>query len=124
MSYCVLVVDDHKENSILVDSIHLMELEDLDVTTVAGAELCGEVASIIHPDVIVIDTMDESRGYKSVCDKLRANPFVDMVPMVVLSPIGAEHEGNTWITNPVNADSITDAVHSALSYIEGNRVLH
>jgi len=124
VSYCVLVVDDHKENSILVDSIHLMELENLDVTTVAGAELCGEVASIIHPDVIVIDTMDASRGYKSVCEKLRAHPFVDTIPLVVLSPVGAEHEGNTWVTNALNADSITDAVHSALSYLEENKTLH
>ena len=84
----LLVVDDNAQNVELVTA--LMQVEGYEVVAAAnGLEALDKVAAL-SPDVILLDVMMPKLDGYEVCRRLKAQPATRLVPIVMLTAMGAE----------------------------------
>lgn len=84
----LLVVDDNAQNIELVTA--LMQVEGYEVVAaVDGLEALDQVAAL-PPDVILLDVMMPKLDGYAVCRRLKAHQATRLVPIVMLTALGAE----------------------------------
>lgn len=79
----VLVVDDDALTREILGTV--LNLQDLEVVTAADGAEALEVAAREHPDVIVLDVMMPRMDGFEACRKLKADPEMTLVPVILLT---------------------------------------
>lgn len=84
----LLVVDDNAQNIELLTA--LMQGDGYEVVTAAdGQEALAQVAAAL-PDLILLDIMMPKLDGYAVCRRLKSEPATRLVPVVLLTAVGAE----------------------------------
>lgn len=116
MTYSVLVVDD--EPNILLSLEFLMTQMGLDVRVASDGETALDAIGQKVPDLVLLDVMlPKCDGYQ-VCRKIRANPKLDQVKVVMLTAKGKDAErkkgleagADDYITKPFSNREVNDRV--------------
>ncbi len=116
MTYSVLVVDD--EPNILLSLEFLMTQMGLDVRVASDGETALDAIGQEVPDLVLLDVMlPKCDGYQ-VCRKIRANPKLDQVKVVMLTAKGKDAErekgleagADDYIIKPFSNREVSDRV--------------
>ncbi|TQV78412.1 response regulator transcription factor [Denitrobaculum tricleocarpae] len=116
MTYSVLVVDD--EPNILLSLEFLMTQMGLDVRVASDGETALDAIGQRVPDLVLLDVMlPKCDGYQ-VCRKIRANPKLDQVKVVMLTAKGKDAErekgldagADDYIIKPFSNREVNDRV--------------
>jgi CheY-like chemotaxis protein len=131
----VLIIDDNR--SLVLAAERVLQKEGYDVSTAFDGTQGLEKARAEKPDLILLDiVMPEIDGYE-VCRRLKKDPETADIPVIFLSvkgetdeTKGAPAEGlkeidmayecgaSNFLTKPVPADKLVDAVRSELSFLD------
>jgi DNA-binding response OmpR family regulator len=81
----IIVVDDDKTSTALFEQVLLMN--KYDVITLNESAKTMETATLVKPDLIILDLMmPEPDGFK-VCRMLRANPLFRRTPIIIVTAL-------------------------------------
>lgn len=116
MTYSVLVVDD--EPNIVLSLEFLMTQMGLDVSIARDGEAALEEIARNTPDLVLLDVMLPKCDGFEVCRKIRADPALDGVKVVMLTAKGREAErtkglevgADDYITKPFSTRDINERV--------------
>lgn len=81
----VLVVDDTRENRILLAS--QLKLEGYEIIEAAGGKEGIEMARSHHPDVILLDVMMPDLDGFEVCRVLKGDPATQIIPIIMVTAL-------------------------------------
>jgi CheY-like chemotaxis protein len=129
----ILVVDDNR--ALLLVAQRVLQKVGFDVLTASDGLDGLEKAQAEKPDLIILDiSMPVMDGYE-VCRKLKSDPGTAYIPIIILSAKGEIDEkrtapavglkevysaynlgANNFLTKPVTADALLDAVKKELSF--------
>ena len=129
----ILIVDDNR--SLVLAAERVLQKNGFDVLTAFNGLDGLEKARTEKPDLIVLDiVMPEMDGYE-VCRRLKSNPDMARIPVIILSSKGETDESkaapviglkevymaydrgaNNFLTKPVTASDLLDAVKKELSF--------
>jgi two-component system alkaline phosphatase synthesis response regulator PhoP len=129
----ILIVDDN--HSLVLGAQLLLKQNDFDVSTAYDGAQGLEKALTEKPDLIILDiNMPVMNGYE-VCRRLRSEPDTARIPIIILSARGEVDEqksavvvglqevyegydlgANNFLTKPVTAQELLDAVKTELSF--------
>jgi len=117
----LLVVDDTPDNLRLLST--MLSDKGYKVRRVINGQLALRVASLAPPDLILLDiNMPQMNGYE-VCEKLKADPRTQDVPVIFLSALDDVSDkvkafavgGVDYITKPFQAEEVLARVNNQLS---------
>lgn len=117
MTYSVLVVDD--EPNIVLSLEFLMTQMGLDVRVAKDGESALEEIGRLPPDLVLLDVMlPKCDGYE-VCRKIRADPRLNRIKVVMLTAKGRDAErekglaagADDYITKPFSTREINERVN-------------
>jgi signal transduction histidine kinase len=117
----LLVVDDTPDNLRLLST--MLSDQRYKVRRVINGQLALRVASLAPPDLILLDiNMPQMNGYE-VCEKLKADPRTQDVPVIFLSALDDVSDkvkafavgGVDYITKPFQAEEVLARVKNQLS---------
>jgi DNA-binding response OmpR family regulator len=129
----ILIVDDN--HSLVLGAQLLLKQNDFDVSVAYDGAQGLEKALTEKPDLIILDiNMPVMNGYQ-VCRRLRSEPDSAQIPIIILSARGEVDEqksavvvglqevyegydlgANNFLTKPVTAQELLDAVKTELSF--------
>jgi DNA-binding response OmpR family regulator len=121
----ILIADDERDIRDLV--AFTLKIAGHEVTVTTNGEEAYETALQISPDLILLDVrMPRMTGYEA-CERIKANPDTQNIPVVFLSAKGQENEVMTgmavgaceYILKPFSLDHLTSRINSILD--EGPR---
>jgi len=124
MSKQILIVDD--EPNIVISLEFLMRREGFEVTVARdGEEALGSIAAK-RPDLVLLDVMMPKINGFEVCERLRANPALADMRIVMLTAKGREAEINKglslgadgYITKPFSTRDLVVQVKNLLGLEE------
>jgi two-component system alkaline phosphatase synthesis response regulator PhoP len=116
----ILIADDERDIRDLV--AFTLKIAGHEVITTTNGEEAYETAIQIIPDLILLDVrMPRMTGYEA-CERIKANPDTQNIPVVFLSAKGQENEVMTgisvgasdYILKPFSLDQLTSKVKSIL----------
>ena len=122
----VLVVDDEKDSRVLIE--HFLEEFGCQVFTATGGEEGLELARKHKPDLITLDlVMPELNGWE-VLKRLKADPDLRTIPVVVVSVVANEGHGRLLgavdlITKPFEREDLLRVLWKNLGRQRGGRIL-
>src|SRR2546428_4791583 len=90
MSRRVLIVDD--EPNIVTSLEFLMRGDDYEVRVARNGEEALQLAESFRPDIVVLDVMMPQRSGFEVCQKIRENPILGDVKIIMLTAKGRDVE--------------------------------
>jgi len=120
MSRRVLIVDD--EPNIVTSLEFLMRGDDYEVRVARNGEEALQLAESFRPDIVVLDIMMPHRSGFEVCQKIRENPVLGDVKIVMLTAKGRDVEkekgldlgANAYITKPFSTKELMNTVRGLL----------
>ena len=116
----VLIVDD--EPNIVTSLEFLMRGGDYEVRVALNGAEALRLADSFRPDVILLDVMMPQRSGFEVCQKIRENPVLRDVKIIMLTAKGRETEvakglalgADAYITKPFATRELLDTVKRLL----------
>ncbi len=120
MSRRVLIVDD--EPNIVTSLEFLMRGDDYEVRVARNGEEALQLAESFRPDIVVLDVMMPQRSGFEVCQKIRENPILRDVKIIMLTAKGREVEkekgldlgANAYVTKPFSTKELMNTVRGLL----------
>ncbi len=120
MSRRVLIVDD--EPNIVTSLEFLMRGDDYEVRVARNGEEALQLAESFRPDIVVLDVMMPQRSGFEVCQKIRENPILGDVKIIMLTAKGREVEkekgldlgANAYVTKPFSTKELMNTVRGLL----------
>jgi len=120
MSRRILIVDD--EPNIVTSLEFLMRGDDYEVRVARNGEEALQLAESFRPDVVLLDVMMPHRSGFEVCQKIRENPVLGDVKIVMLTAKGRDVEkekgldlgANAYITKPFSTKELMNTVRGLL----------
>lgn len=117
----ILIVDD--EPNIVTSLEFLMRRDDCEVRVARDGEEALRLAESLRPDVVLLDVMMPLKSGFEVCRKIRENPALRDVKIVILTAKGREVEknrglelgANAYVTKPFSTKDLMNTVRSLLS---------
>jgi DNA-binding response OmpR family regulator len=117
----ILIAEDERDIRDLIT--FTLQYAGYTVTATSNGEEAVAKAKEILPDLILLDVrMPRMTGYEA-CEKIKADPLTDQIPVVFLSAKGQEAEVKTgleagaeeYILKPFAPDQLTERVRAILS---------
>ena len=120
MTRRILIVDD--EPNIVTSLEFLMRGSDYDVRVARNGEEALRVAESFRPDVVLLDVMMPQRSGFEVCQKIRENPALRDMKIVMLTARGRDVEkdkglnlgANAYVTKPFSTKELMNTVRGLL----------
>ncbi len=120
MSRRVLIVDD--EPNIVTSLEFLMRGDDYEVRVARNGEEALQLAESFRPDIVVLDVMMPQRSGFEVCQKIRENPILGDVKIIMLTAKGRDVEkekgldlgANAYVTKPFSTKELMNTVRGLL----------
>jgi len=117
----ILIVDD-EPNLVLALEL-LMKKEGYETHAVSDGEKALEVAEWLRPDLILLDVMMPKVDGFEVCQRIRANPALSGVSIIMLTAKGREVErekglalgADLYITKPFSTREVVRKVKEVLA---------
>jgi len=117
----VLIVDD--EPNIVTSLEFLMRGGDYEVRVALNGAEALRLADSFRPDVILLDVMMPQRSGFEVCQKIRENPVLRDVKIIMLTAKGRDAErdrgldlgANAYVTKPFSTKELVNTVRELLS---------
>ena len=124
MSRRILIVDD--EPNIVTSLEFLMRKSDYEVLVARNGVEALRLAESFRPDLVLLDVMMPQRSGFEVCQKIRENPVLGDVKIVMLTAKGRDVEkekglylgANAYITKPFSTKELMNTVRGLLSRSE------
>jgi DNA-binding response OmpR family regulator len=117
----ILIAEDERDIRDLIT--FTLQYAGYEVTATSNGEEAYAKAKDILPDLILLDVrMPRMTGYEA-CEKIKADPLTEQIPVVFLSAKGQEAEVKTgleagaeeYILKPFAPDQLTERVRAILS---------
>jgi DNA-binding response OmpR family regulator len=117
----ILIAEDERDIRDLIT--FTLQYAGYEVTATSNGEEAYAKAKEILPDLILLDVrMPRMTGYEA-CEKIKADPLTEHIPVVFLSAKGQEAEVRTgleagadeYILKPFAPDQLTDRVRAILA---------
>ena len=120
MTRRILIVDD--EPNIATSLEFLMRGSDYDVQVARNGEEALLLAESFRPDVVLLDVMMPQRSGFDVCRKIRENPALRDMKIVMLTAKGRDVEkekglnlgANAYVTKPFSTKELMNTVRGLL----------
>jgi len=117
----ILIVDDEPNIVTLLE--FLMRGSDYEVRVARNGEEALRRAESFRPDLILLDVMMPQRSGFEVCQKIRENPALRDVKIVMLTAKGRDVEknrglnlgANAYVTKPFSTKELMNTVRCLLS---------
>ena len=124
MARRILIVDD--EPNIVTSLEFLMRENSYEVRVARDGEEALRRAESFLPDLILLDVMMPQRSGFEVCRKIRENPALRDVKIVMLTAKGRDVEkdrglnlgANAYVTKPFSTKELMNTVHALLAESE------
>jgi DNA-binding response OmpR family regulator len=116
----ILIADD--EPNIVTSLEFLMRGDDFDVRVARNGEEALRLAESFRPDLVLLDVMMPRRSGFEVCRKIRENPALRNVKIVMLTAKGRDVEkergldlgANAYVTKPFSTKELMNTVRGLL----------
>jgi DNA-binding response OmpR family regulator len=116
----VLIVDD--EPNIVTSLEFLMRGSDYEVQVAHNGEEALRLVETLRPDVVLLDVMMPLRSGFEVCQKIRENPALQDVKIIMLTAKGRDAEkekgldlgANAYVTKPFSTKELMNTVRGLL----------
>ena len=115
----VLLIDD--EPGILKTIGKRLEVAGFDVLTAADGEEGLTKARLGHPDVIILDLMMPKLNGYEVCAKLKKDPELQRIPVIIFSAKGAAADER--LCREIGADAYITKSHQGKALVEQIEVI-
>jgi DNA-binding response OmpR family regulator len=120
MARRILIVDD--EPNIVTSLEFLMRGSNYEVLAARNGEEALRLAESFQPDVVLLDVMMPQRSGFEVCQKIRKNPALRDVKILMLTAKGRDVEkergldlgANAYITKPFSTKELMNTVRRLL----------
>ena len=120
MARRILIADD--EPDIVTSLEFLMRGGDYEVRVAINGEEALRLAESFRPDVVLLDVMMPQRSGFEVCQKIRENPALRDVKIVMLTAKGRDVEkdrglnlgANAYVTKPFSTKELMNTVRGLL----------
>ncbi len=120
MSRRILIVDD--EPNIVTSLEFLMRGDHYEVRVARNGEEALQLAESFRPDIVVLDVMMPRRSGFEVCQKIRENPVLGDVKIIMLTAKGRDVEkekgldlgANAYVTKPFSTKELMNTVRGLL----------
>ena len=120
MSRRILIVDD--EPNIVTSLEFLMRKSDYEVLVARNGVEALRFAESFRPDLVLLDVMMPQRSGFEVCQKIRENPALRDVKIIMLTAKGRDVEkekgldlgANTYVTKPFSTKELMNTVRGLL----------
>lgn len=121
MAKKILIADD--EPNIVISLEFLMQRNGFEVKTAGDGEAALRLVTEFRPDLILLDIMLPLKSGYEVCQKIRENPDVSGMKVVMITAKGRDIEvakglalgADAYITKPFSTQDLLDKVKSLLS---------
>ena len=121
MAKKILIADD--EPNIVISLEFLMKSNGFEVKTAGDGEAALRLVTEFRPDLILLDIMLPLKSGYEVCQKIRENPDVSGMKVVMITAKGRDIEvakglalgADAYITKPFSTQDLLDKVKSLLS---------
>ncbi len=120
MARRILIVDDEPN---IVDSLEfLMRGSDYEVRVARNGDEALRRAESFRPDLVLLDVMMPQRSGFEVCQKIRENPALRDVKIIMLTAKGSNAErdrglnfgANAYVTKPFSTNELMNTVRALL----------
>ncbi len=120
MARRILIADD--EPNIVTSLEFLMRGGDYEVRVALNGEEALRLAESFRPDVVLLDVMMPQRSGFEVCEKIRANPALQEIKIIMLTAKGRNAErdrglnlgANAYITKPFSTKELMNTLRGLL----------
>jgi len=120
MTRRILIVDD--EPNIVASLEFLMRGDDYDVLVARNGEEALRLAERFRPDLVLLDVMMPQRSGFEVCRRIRENPALSDMKIVMLTARGRDIErekglksgANAYVTKPFSTKELMNTVRGLL----------
>ena len=120
MARRILIADD--EPDIVTSLEFLMRGGDYEVRVAINGEEALRLAESFRPDVVLLDVMMPQRSGFEVCQKIRANPALQEIKIIMLTAKGRDAErdrglnlgANAYVTKPFSTKELMNTVRGLL----------
>ncbi|MBL8527390.1 MAG: response regulator [Burkholderiales bacterium] len=121
MAKKILIADD--EPNIVISLEFLMQRNGFEVKTAGDGEAALRLVTEFRPDLILLDIMLPLKSGYEVCQKIRENPDVSGMKVVMITAKGRDIEvakglalgADAYITKPFSTQDLLEKVKSLLS---------
>jgi DNA-binding response OmpR family regulator len=123
MAKKILIADD--EPNIVISLEFLMQRNGFEVKTAGDGEEALRLVSEFRPDLILLDIMLPLKSGYEVCQKIRENPEVSAMKVVMITAKGRDIEvakglalgADAYITKPFSTQDLLEQVKRLLSEV-------